>query len=190
MASGSRWLKRALAELPPVGLLPPEYVGGTEIPVLMYAPLVLGGVTAAWLILYRHQLALAAAVFLGVVFAGSIYVGRRNLALARQVCDRLMSEKPTTAQRALDSVFPILPRIVGLPMADLLLEGLSGVETWAGQPERSARVSYVALTRLPDPPEPKRVVSLCRGLVEALALAGETERAQTWPELEREVRPR
>ena len=32
MASGSRWLKRALAELPPVGLLPPEYVGAPKFP--------------------------------------------------------------------------------------------------------------------------------------------------------------
>jgi hypothetical protein len=57
---------------------------------------------------------------------------------------------------------------------------MGGLEHWAGEHARSGRLFRVALWRLPDTADVRRVGSLVRSTIEALALEGQTDEAERW----------
>jgi hypothetical protein len=180
--SKERWLKRALGEMGPVPGLPAEYLPsrpgtlGVTYFVLLFLVSPLCGILLGW----RMAIGILLVGCLIAFVAAYLHLSWSGRTWARTIGERLVFEGPATGRQTLDAVLPDVQKVARLPAFDFLLEAMSHLEAWAGEHERASRLCRVALSRLPDPPNVRRVGSLVRSIVEALALDGQVEEARKW----------
>jgi len=181
--SQDRWLKRALLEMGPGPELPGEYhpseMGGLG---LAYFCLVGAAMGVAGVLLQSWRIALAillSGVMVGMV-GGFVLQSRKSRQWVRSTGEKLVFDGPTTARQTLDATLPQMHRVTGLPASDFILEAMAYLEDWAGEHGRASQLYRVALSRILDPPDMRRVGSLVRSIIEALALDGQVDEAVKW----------
>lgn len=182
--SQDRWLKRALEEMGPVPELPQDYRPHMDVSPAVLVWICLPVFVGVFAGLNFGSWSLAVGIVLAGVLIGFgplfLYLYAKNARWVRIVGEKLVFDGPTSARQTLDSILPEIHKVSGLPGSDFLFEGLATLEDWSGAHGRGSQLCRVALSRLPDPPEMRRVGSLVRSIVEALALDGQTEEAARW----------